>query len=223
MVAARNNFSNVPGYFLATWKPYPSERCVIPQELTREQLELISTYCNPQPRLTLSEIRELTSQCRYTIPQEICELYQLGNGCLPIGTSENEDWDSIYSYFFFPSGRYELITLATAIDYSTHCHPRLWPISHHGEHQALFAVLGTQESETTAPLIWAYKEVDSTDDVSTLSVVWPSLSNMMLAYAEYWEALYDKSLQMNVKEIYDKYGSGQDLNSSDLARLFDPY
>lgn len=223
VIAERNRLANVPGYFLATWKPYPSERYVTPQELSREQLDLISSYCNPKPRVTLSEIRELTSQCRYSIPQEIYDLYQLGNGCLPIGTSENKDWDSIYNYYFFPSGRYHLVTLSTAVDYVVHCHPQLWPISYHGEHQGLFAVLGAEESEETAPLVWAYKEVDDVDDVSSLSVDWPSLSNMMLAYAEYLEALYDRSLKVNVKEIYSKYGNGQDLNSSYLARLFAPY
>ncbi len=44
-----------------------------------------------------------------------------------------------------------------------------------------------------------------------MEVVWSNLSNMMLAYAELYEALYQGSLTEMIKEtIYQKYSSGSD-------------
>jgi hypothetical protein len=53
------------------------------------------------PRLSVEQIQELTQNYPFNLPLELCELYQRGNSCLPIGVNPNKNWDSFDSYFQF--------------------------------------------------------------------------------------------------------------------------
>ncbi|MFN6525447.1 hypothetical protein [Nostoc sp. ChiSLP03a] len=53
------------------------------------------------PRLSFEQIQELTQNYPFNLPLELCELYQRGNSCLPIGVNHNKNWDSFDSYFPF--------------------------------------------------------------------------------------------------------------------------
>lgn len=53
------------------------------------------------PRLSFEQIQELTQDYPFYLPSELCELYQRGNGCLPIGVNPYKNWDSFDSYFQF--------------------------------------------------------------------------------------------------------------------------
>ena len=53
------------------------------------------------PRLNRTQMQELTQNYPFHLPSELYELYQRGNGCLPIGLDLNKNWDSFNSYFQF--------------------------------------------------------------------------------------------------------------------------
>lgn len=53
------------------------------------------------PRLSIEQIQELTQNYPFYLPLELCELYQRGNGCLPISINPHKNWDSFNSYFQF--------------------------------------------------------------------------------------------------------------------------
>lgn len=71
-------------------------------------------------------------------------------------------------------------------------------------------MLGSNELQESAPLLLSEgHRLDS--DPSEMEVIWSSLSNMMLAYAERYEALRDGSLtDVTKEEIYRKYSTGSD-------------
>jgi hypothetical protein len=203
--------ANIPGEFLAYRDPYPTPEYVHPDELSQEQIQLICEYCNPKPRLTLSEIEELIQAYRFKLPQEVYDLYQMGNGGLPIGISDEKNWDSVYNYFNFPSAEKSLWTLSNSMD--AYCNlliednPKLLPLCMYGEEATLF-VLGGEEMKETAPLVWTYDDCIN-DDVSKMEVIWPSLTNMMLAYAERLESLSDGGwTDERERKIYQRYSNG---------------
>ncbi|WP_299402110.1 SMI1/KNR4 family protein [Acaryochloris sp. IP29b_bin.148] len=214
VIAEQRNWPNIPGEFLYTCEPYPPCKRVIPEDLSEEQLELVDNYCNSKPKLTLSEIEELAAPYRFSLPQEIYDLYQIGNGCLPIGDAKNKNWDSVYNYCYFPSMANPLWTLADAMSaYRSlllEFNPELLPLCSYGEDKTLY-MLGSKKFQETVPLIWIYDHSIS-DDIASMEVLWPSLTNMMLAYAERSESLCDGSLTENKEKIiYQKYSSGNEL------------
>ncbi len=215
VIAKQSNFTNVPGDFVSSHPPYPVYKSVMPEELSQENSKLIDEFFDGyQPRLTLEQIEEIVEPYRFKLPQEIYELYQIGNGCLPIGISEEEDWDSIYNYFNFFSLENNLWTLDNAMSaycgQLEQCNPRLLPICAY-EDESVLLVIGNSEPQETSPLVWTYYDSCLDNDFSTMEVVWSSLSNMMLAYAERYEALYQGSLTETKKQtIYQKYSSGCD-------------
>jgi hypothetical protein len=209
------NIANIPGVIISQHEPYPPCKSVIPAELNQAQSNLIDECLGGyQPRLTLNQIEEVIESYRFNLPQEFYDLYQLGNGCLPLGTSEDEDWDSIYNYFYFPSSEAPFWTLRNAMSsYVNHlidCNPHLLPICAYGDDSVLL-VLGSTERQENSPLLMTYDHcLDS--DLLQMEIVWLSLTNMMLAYAERYEALYQGRLTETEKtNIYQKYSSGSDL------------
>jgi hypothetical protein len=214
VIVEQRKIANIPGEFLAYREPYPACEYVTFSDLNQEQNKLISEYCNPQPRLTLRQINELVEPYRFRLPQEIYDLYQMGNGGLPIGISEEKDWDSIYNYFNFPSSENALWTLSNSMntyqDLLIESNPRLLPICIYGDESTLF-VLGGTESQENAPLLWTHDDCLN-DDISQMEILWPSLTNMMFAYAERLEALSERSLtESKERSIYQKYSSGSEL------------
>lgn len=73
------------------------------------------------PRLSLTQMQELTQNYPFYLPSELYELYQRGNGCLPIGLDSNKDWDSFNSYFQFepPFSDNVFLPFAQAINYDS--------------------------------------------------------------------------------------------------------
>ncbi len=215
VIAKQRNVVNLPGDFVSSHPPYPTYKSVMSAELSPENSKLIDEFFDGyQPRLTLKQIEEIVEPYLFKLPQEIYDLYQIGNGCLPIGISEEEDWNSIYNYFNFFSLENKLWTLENAI--SAYCdllidrNPRLLPICAY-EDESVLCVMGSSEPQETSPLVWTYYDSGLDDDPCNMEIVWSNLSNMMLAYAELYEALYQGSLTETTKEIiYQKYSSGSD-------------
>ncbi|PSF37587.1 hypothetical protein C7H19_08490 [Aphanothece hegewaldii CCALA 016] len=212
VIAKRHNFINLLENLLSEHYPYPSYKSVWSGQLMQEQSKLVDEYLSGyQPRLTSEQIKKIVESYRFKLPKEIYDLYQIGNGCLPIGTSEKEDWNSIYNYFNFPSSENKLWTLKKAMDaycsFMIDFNPRLLPICAYGDDSVLL-VMGSSEPQETSPLVRTYDHCLD-DDLSKMEVVWPSLTNMMLAYAEWYEALYSGGLtEITEEAIYQKYSSG---------------
>jgi hypothetical protein len=215
VLAERRNQVNIPGMVLATCEPYPRCQSVLPEDLNGEQIELVTTSCNSKPKLSLAEIEELLAAYRFHLPQEAYDFYQLGNGCLPIGVSAERDWESIFNYFHFPNMENSLWTLAASMD--AYCNglidrnPRLLPICAYEDESALF-IVGGEEQRETGSLVWAYTYNDDVArDVAEMEVVWPSLTNMMLAYSELYEGLSQPDWTKSKKEmIYQKYSASSE-------------
>ena len=151
----------------------------------------------------------------------------MGNSCLPIGISEHKNWDSAYNYFYFPSMLYSLSTLTDAMDsYQVHCihdAPRVLPFASHGTDGLVLCMIGSDQSKDTAPIVWTYDDcIDS--DTTRNKVLWPSLTNMMLAYAEYFESGYKKSTESEARamKIYQKYGGNQEFRPFEYDSIFYP-
>lgn len=216
-VAKRKNFANIPGELLSYYDPYPAAKNITPSDLidlTVDQSEVIEDYIRDyQPRLTMKQIEEMVKPFVFQLPKEFFSLYRIGDGCLPIGTSEGKDWDSIFNYFFFISYRSQFLTLSNMIN--AYCsllvdrNPSLLPICTYQE-EIVLCILGSETQSETSPVLITYDH-DLYRDPSDMEVMWPSLSNMMLAYAESYE-----TSSVNRKEIYHKYGSGSDWGLSNF-------
>ena len=226
-VAAQKNFPNIPGEHIAmsAWKPN-SAKFVNLENLTQEQLEAVSSYDFPRPRLTLEEIEQLTAPCRFSFPQEFTELYQIGNSCLPIGMAERGDWDSAYNYFYFPSMLYSFHTLADAMsnyqNYLIDTAPQVLPFATHGTDGLVLCMIGSDDSKDTAPIVWTSEDCIDADTIKQ-KALWPSLTNMMLAYAEYLESRYRSTApEARAMQIYQKYGGNQEFHPSEYDSIFYP-
>ncbi|NET05374.1 MAG: SMI1/KNR4 family protein [Symploca sp. SIO2B6] len=227
VIAAQRNFANIPGEHIAMSRWIPnSARFANLEDLTEEQLGAVSNYDVPKPRLTLDEIKKLTASCRFSVPQEFIELYQIGNGCLPIGISENKDWDSAYNYFYFPSMHNGFLPLTDVVgiyqQYWIHTAPQILPFARHGPDGLTLCMIGSNESADTAPIVWTYDESINAS-TSREKVLWPSLTNMMLAYAEYWESQNESTEpEDRAMKIYQKYGGGQEFQPYMYNSIFYP-
>ncbi|MEL7077167.1 MAG: SMI1/KNR4 family protein [Cyanobacteria bacterium J06582_2] len=205
IVAEQNNHRNLPGsimYERDTSNPsiphniiqrryYSENRCLQPQDLTQEQ------------------IKELTKQYRFKLPQEFYDLYQIGNGCLPIGISPENNWDSIYNYFYFPNINSSLWNIHNIMNFYKssliNCNPQLLCICSYGDESGLFLV-GNETEQETGAVVWTYG-ADMNDDITNMEVLWSSLTNMILTYAEIYEEKYQRQLtEQKIKAIYKKYG-----------------
>lgn len=216
-VAKQKGFANMPGQLLPYYDPYPSEKNIIPSELAQEQIELVDKYLGGyQTRLTLEQINETVRQFRFKLSKEFYDLYQLGNGCLPLITSKEEDLDSIYNYFYFISYTSNFLTLKNAMNaycsFLIDSNPSLLPICTYQE-EIVLCVLGSNIQEETSPVIISYDH-DLHRDPSSMEIIWPSLSNMLLAYAELYETSYD-----NKEAIYKKYGSNSEWGLKKFLRV----
>lgn len=145
--------------------------------LSHETLqEITQAYA---PRLTLEQIQEITRDYPFQLPVEMCELYQRGNGCLPIGLdSPSKDWSSFDNYFDFPDLEKPLFPLEKAIRiyksltdsrelYGYNVDPRWFPISYFED--CIQAVIGNEKQQDTSPVIYFY-DSDFIPEIEYLSL-----------------------------------------------------
>ena len=206
--AQQKNYNNLPGTLLGYYPPYKSVLNATPENLTEEQLEIVNENLgNFQPRLSLEQIEEIIKPYQFKLPQEFYDFYKTGNGCLPIGIPQ--DLDSIYNYQYFPSYTQSFVTLQEAIscykgvllDYN----PRLLTICHsYDEAEVVLAIVGNEQKQQTSPVFRTYSDCIN-DELSEKDIFFPSLTNMMLAYAELYEhkGKYTESWK---DDIISKYG-----------------
>lgn len=186
-----------------------------------KQFELESDLylSNSPPTLTVEEIKEITKDYPFELPVEMYELYQRGDGLLPIGLNHpQENGMNIYKYYFyFPDEEIPLMSLGESMrmyqvfneyreNYQYDIDPKWFPISIFED--MLLAVVGNEEQQKHSPLIRFF------DSEFIPKIEWLSLSDMLLSWIELREADFKNCTEAKTKEIkkaiYKKYGEGCD-------------
>ncbi|MEH1949903.1 MAG: hypothetical protein V7K77_23560 [Nostoc sp.] len=179
------------------------------KELSPEEIERIVPIEFIPPRLSLERIEQITKDFPFYLPLEVYELYQRGNGCLPIGLGE-KDWESFNNYFPFPNLDEPFYPLVKAMERyraldeyreKYDIDPRFFPISEF-EH-CIRIVIGAEEQQESSPVLTFYT------DCFEPRMEWTSLTNMILAWVEVEERglrIYEKAEREEIKAIWEKYG-----------------
>lgn len=176
--------------------------------LSDETLQkLVSNYY--PARLNLEEIKSITKDYPFQLPREIYDLYQRGNGCLPIGLDDSlKDWSSFNNYTSFSLwGDHSFLTLHEAMsaynnfaycreNYEYDIDPRWFPISYFED--SVLAVIGSEEQQDVSTVISFY----DSDCIPT--VEWPSLTNMLFTWIEIREKRLKDSIEIDA--VHQKYG-----------------
>ena len=176
--------------------------------------ELQQHLSNSPPTLTAEQIKEITKDYPFELPVEMYELYQRGNGLLPIGLNHPPENDfNIYKYYFvFPDEEIPLIGLRESMrlyqvfneyreNYQRDIDPKWFPISIFED--MLLAVIGSEEQQQQSPVIRFY------DSKFISTIEWLSLTDMLLYRIEIAEANLKNCTKAETKEIlktiYEKY------------------
>ncbi len=206
----QSNHDNLPATLIAYHPPYKSLKNATPKNLEPKQLELVNKDLGSyQPRLSIEQIKEIVEPYRFQLPQEFYDLYLMGNGCLPIGISDDTDWNSVYNYFYFPDYPARFATLQKAM--SCYCdmlindNPRLLPFCTSYREDVVLSIVGSKKQQETSPVLVTYSDYVNEEDPCEMNVLFPSLTNMMLAYAELYEHK-GKSTPTWIEDIVQKYG-----------------
>lgn len=206
----QRNRANMPAQLLGYYPPYQTVKNAIRKNLDPNQLELIERHLgNYQPRLSMEEIKQITKVYLFQLPQELYDLYLIGNGCIPIGISEDTDSDSVFNYSYFPSYTASFYTLQDSMkcymDMMIEDNPLVLPICPCYREDVVLAVIGSEEQQETSPVLITYSDYIAEEDPSNMNVLFPSLTNMMLAHAELCEH-QGKWKSNTEKDIVQKYG-----------------
>ena len=111
------------------------------------------------PRLSVDEINLILSDYPYQLPIEFCELYQRGNGFVPIGLGD-KDWNCYYNYTMLP-GTSDLSwsPLHEAMAYYKKLHqmhdndeldPKIFPMM--SFERWLWTITGSETQQSTSPV-----------------------------------------------------------------------
>lgn len=192
---------------------YGSDPTITTKDLTPEQIKELELAAGGYPsRLNPNQIREITKHYPFQLPIEVYELYQKGNGCLPIGLDSKKDWNSFDNYFIFPDMDTPFYPIEEAMEryqaltrhrerYGDNIDPRWFPISAF-EHW-MQVIVGSEEQQETSPVLYFYT------DSFKAKVEWPSLTNMLLAWAEVFETNlkeYEQGDKEEIIAIWQRYG-----------------
>lgn len=181
------------------------------QKISPETLSAIASN-SYAPRLNLEQIKAITQDYPFALSVELYDLYQRGNGCLPIGLSDTaKDWNSFDNYVNFPfDGNYSFLPLQEAMrlyqaftksaDYGNKIDPRWFPISYFDDR--ILAVIGSEQQQETSPVISFY------DSEFTPKVEWLSLTNMLQAWLEVQEKGLNSSTDSSkIARLNQKHGT----------------
>nr|WP_036478721.1 hypothetical protein [Myxosarcina sp. GI1] len=133
----------------------------------------------------------------------------MGNGCLPIGILQENELNSIYNYCYFPDYPARFSTLQEAIACYQNLliddNPHVLPFCSSYREDIVLSIVGSKEQQETSPVYVTYSDYLCEEDPSGMNVLFPSLTNMMLAYAELYE-YKGRSTETWLKDIISKYG-----------------
>jgi hypothetical protein len=157
------------------------------EELSLEQIselnqEIVVRAELPSPRLSMDDISSILSDYPYKLPSELYELYQRGNGVLPIGVGE-KDWNCYDNYFLFPFSQTEIdwLPLHRSMEvYKTFrgykLQPKIFPLM--GFERWVWAVAGKDTQQPNSPVFRFHSDDISSNDFR-VKIVWNSLTEMI--------------------------------------------
>jgi hypothetical protein len=148
----------------------------------------------PPPRLTLDEMNAILSDYPYKLPVEFYELYQRGNGVLPIGVGD-KDWNCYVNYFHFPNGDNLWQPLHSAMEQyrgllddfnrgRLNVKPTAFPFMAF-EH-TVWAVVGSETQQLTSP-VFTFDGDDKKSWEHPTRMVWSSLTEMFSVDLSDWD------------------------------------
>lgn len=187
----RDNFleSYCDQYAFNLLKPEESKNGISPERIRELNQELIVRLHLPSPRLTVDEIDEILLDYPYKLPVELYELYQRGNGVLPIGLGD-KDWNCYYNYFEFPNPESSLLCLDGAMGFykffnnsdiyqpevEPNIFPKLFPLIQ--AEFGIWAIAGSETQQSTSP-VFRFHEEDLSMKGLKLNIAWSSLTEMI--------------------------------------------
>lgn len=179
-------------------------------QISPEILQELESSHN-SPRLDLKEINVIVKDYPFQLPTEIIDLYQRGNGCLPIGldnSSKNPNtFDNYIDFSLF--GQNSFLPLSQAMgmyesfvrdkEYYPSMDLRWFPIECYEER--ILAVVGSEKQQETGAIISFY------GDEYVPESEWSSLTGMLSAFIEIREReLMHPDDESEIISVYQKYG-----------------
>ena len=179
-------------------------------QLSSQTLRKIESN-HDSPRLDLKEINAIVKDYPFQLPTELLDLYQRGNGCLPIGLDDSsKNWNSFDNYIDFSFiGNSSFLPLSQAMDmyqslaedkkYCPSIDLRWFPINCYEER--ILAIVGSEQQQETGAVISFY-------DVEYIpEAEWSSLTGMLSAFIEIREReLKHPEDESEIDIVYQKYG-----------------
>ncbi|BAY13376.1 SMI1/KNR4 family protein [Calothrix sp. NIES-2098] len=188
--AEQNPSDNVVEYYCDPYaynllKPEEIKNGLSPERISELNQEIILRQHLPSPRLTVDEIDAILSDYPYKLPVEFYDLYQRGNGVLPIGLGD-KDWDCYYNYFYFPDPEICLFSLGGAMSfynllnsfdrYRAKVEPNIFPLIQ--AEVGIWAIAGSETQQPTSP-VFRFHEEDLSVKNFKIRIVWNSLTEMI--------------------------------------------
>jgi hypothetical protein len=148
--------------------------------------EIIVREKLPLPRLNINEIDTILADYPYKLSLEFYDLYQRGNGVLPIGLG-NKDWNCYYNYFLFPGTEIVWMPLHESMktykhilkginDGSYKVEANIFPLMDF--ERQIWAIAGNEIQQITSP-VFRFHGDDMSHNKFRMTVAWNSLSEMI--------------------------------------------
>ncbi|MBW4523431.1 MAG: hypothetical protein KME16_27645 [Scytolyngbya sp. HA4215-MV1] len=165
-----------------------------PEDLSPERIQELDQRIRelghlPPPRLTFDEINGILSDYPYKLSVEFYDLYQRGNGVLPIGVGDT-DWDCYVNYFHFLDGDISWEPLQNAmeyyrelVNYQLNMQPKAFPFMAF-EH-TVWVVVGSDIQQLTSP-VFTFTDSDNESWKNPMRMVWNSLTEMFSVDLSDW-------------------------------------
>jgi hypothetical protein len=177
-------YSHPYGYNLL--KPEEIENGLSSKRIPELNQEIIVRGKLPSPRLTVNEINTILSDYPYKLPLEFYDLYQRGNGVLPIGLGD-KNWNCYYNYFLFPGTDIGWKPLHKSMETYKHIlgginsgfykvEPNIVPLMEF--ERQIWAIVGNEIQQPTSPVFRFYGD-DMSHNKFKMTMAWNSLSEMI--------------------------------------------
>lgn len=178
-------YSKVNGYNLL--KPGEEKQAELSSERIYELNQEIRVRGSlSSPRLSIAEINAILSDYPYKLPVEFYELYQRGNGVLPIGLGD-KDWNCYSNYFPFPNSDIVWQPLHESMetykdilkgvnDGWYKVQPNIFPLMRF--ERWIWAIAGSETQQPTSP-VFRFHGDDMFRENFTMKIVWNSLTAMI--------------------------------------------
>jgi hypothetical protein len=191
LVAEQNFRDNVVEYYCYPdgynlLKPEEIKNGLSLERVSELNQEIILRQHLPSPRLTIEEIDAILSDYPFKLPVEFYDLYQRGNGVLPIGLGD-KDWNCYYNYFYFPDPEMCLLSLGGAMklygylfkyfnEGLSKVEPNIFPLIE--TEFGIWAIAGSNIQQHTSAVFYFHAD-DISHKIFQMRLVWNNLTEMI--------------------------------------------